>query len=143
MTPWTKFVYAAALASAVVLTGASPSFALSAKECSAKYNAAKADGSLGKATWNEFRQAQCGDDAATATTATKTDAKPATTAGANGATFPKSVDPKYATQSASKARFRTCLDQYKANKAANANGGMKWIQKGGGYYSLCNKALKA
>jgi hypothetical protein len=36
----------------------------------------------------------------------------------------------------------TCLDQYNANKATNANGGLKWIQKGGGYYSECNKQLK-
>ncbi len=36
----------------------------------------------------------------------------------------------------------TCLDQYKANKASNGNGGLKWIQKGGGYYSECNKRLK-
>jgi hypothetical protein len=28
------------------------------------------------------------------------------------------------------------------NKATNANGGLKWIQKGGGYYSECNKQLK-
>ena len=38
--------------------------------------------------------------------------------------------------------METCLDQYKANKANNANGGLKWIQKGGGYYSECNKHLK-
>jgi hypothetical protein len=56
--------------------------------------------------------------------------------------FPKSIDPKYATKSAGKGRFYTCLDQYKVNKASNGNGGLKWIQKGGGYYSLCNKALK-
>jgi hypothetical protein len=42
-----------------------------------------------------------------------------------------------------KARMHTCLDQYKPNKANNANGGLKWIQKGGGYYSACNKRLKA
>jgi hypothetical protein len=36
----------------------------------------------------------------------------------------------------------TCLDQYEANKASNTNGGLKWIQKGGGYYSMCNKHLK-
>jgi hypothetical protein len=36
----------------------------------------------------------------------------------------------------------TCLDQYKTNKANNANGGLKWIQKGGGYYSECSKRLK-
>jgi hypothetical protein len=37
--------------------------------------------------------------------------------------------------------MHTCLDQYKANKASNGNGGLKWIQKGGGYYSECNKRL--
>jgi hypothetical protein len=36
----------------------------------------------------------------------------------------------------------TCLDQYNANKASNGNGGLKWIQKGGGYYSECNKRLR-
>jgi hypothetical protein len=38
--------------------------------------------------------------------------------------------------------MHTCLDQYNANKATNANGGLKWIAKGGGYYSECNKHLK-
>lgn len=50
--------------------------------------------------------------------------------------------PKYTNESVGKARMRTCLDQYNANKATNANGGLKWIQKGGGYYSECNKQLK-
>jgi hypothetical protein len=40
------------------------------------------------------------------------------------------------------ARRKTCLDQYKANKAANTNGGLKWLQKRGGYYSQCVKKLK-
>jgi len=35
-----------------------------------------------------------------------------------------------------------CLDQYKANKATNANGGLKWLQRGGGYYSQCVKKPK-
>jgi hypothetical protein len=52
------------------------------------------------------------------------------------------VSPKYAGKSAGKARMLTCLDQYQANKTANQNGGLKWIQKGGGYYSMCNKHLK-
>ena len=38
--------------------------------------------------------------------------------------------------------MHTCLDQYNANKVASANGGLKWIEKGGGYYSECNKRLK-
>ncbi|MCQ8279745.1 hypothetical protein NFI95_14970 [Acetobacteraceae bacterium KSS8] len=56
--------------------------------------------------------------------------------------FPTSVDPKYASLSAGKARMKTCVDQYHANKADGGNGGLKWIQKGGGYYSECTKKLK-
>ena len=62
--------------------------------------------------------------------------------GAGNAVFPSAVDPKYAKETAGKARMHTCVDQYNANKAANANGGLKWIQKGGGYYSECNNKLK-
>jgi hypothetical protein len=58
------------------------------------------------------------------------------------AVFPSAVSPKYAQESAGKARMHTCVDQYHANKASNENGGLKWIQKGGGYYSECNKKLK-
>ena len=49
---------------------------------------------------------------------------------------------KYSSEAAGKARMHTCLDQYNANKANNANGGMKWTEKGGGYYSECNKHIK-
>ena len=31
---------------------------------------------------------------------------------------------------------------YNANKSGTGNGGLKWIQKGGGYYSECTKRLK-
>ena len=58
------------------------------------------------------------------------------------AVFPSAVDPKYAKETAGKGRMHTCVDQYNANKATNGNGGLKWIQKGGGYYSECNKRLK-
>ena len=68
---------------------------------------------------------------------------PATAPKATGnAVFPTAISPKYSSESAGKARMHTCLDQYNANKATNANGGLKWIQKGGGYYSECNKQLK-
>jgi hypothetical protein len=40
---------------------------------------------------------------------------------------------------AGNAQMETCLDQY---KAGNGNGGLKWIQKGGDYYSQCNSKLK-
>ena len=58
------------------------------------------------------------------------------------AVYPSAVDPKYSKETAGKARMHTCVDQYNANKATNANGGLKWIQKGGGYYSECTKKLK-
>ena len=58
------------------------------------------------------------------------------------AVFPNAVDAKYAKESAGKARLHTCVDQYNANKTTSGNGGMKWIEKGGGYYSECNKKLK-
>ena len=63
-------------------------------------------------------------------------------AAAGNAIFPSAVNSKYSKESAGKARMETCLDQYKANKASNGNGGLKWIMKGGGYYSECNKRLK-
>jgi hypothetical protein len=61
---------------------------------------------------------------------------------AGNAVFPTTVSPKYSGESAGKARMQTCLDQYRANKANGGNGGLKWIEKGGGYYSECNKCLK-
>lgn len=58
------------------------------------------------------------------------------------AVYPTKVSAKYAKEFAGKARMHTCLDQYTANKTAHANGGLEWIQKGGGYYSECSKRLK-
>lgn len=124
-----------AAATALCFATASPSLALTAQECSAKYNAAKTAGTLGELSWNDFRKTQCGDIAAPAVAA-------AAGATANAAVFPKAIDAKYAKEKPGKARMHTCRDQYRANKAANANGGLKWIMKGGGYYSQCNKALK-
>jgi hypothetical protein len=145
-----------------------PATALTMKECGEKYKAAKAAGNTAK--WNDFRKSECGTDAsatpattpaattpATTTPAT-TEAKPAaepkakakkaaksesaTPAAAGSAVFPTTVSDKYSKESAGKARMHTCLDQYNTNKANNANGGLNWIQKGGGYYSECNKRLK-
>ena len=66
---------------------------------------------------------------------------PCLAATSNTAVYPTAVSPKYAKETAGKARMHTCLDQYNANKATGANGGMSWIQKGGGYYSTCLKRL--
>jgi len=139
---------------------ASPAQALTAQECSAKYQAAKTAGTLGDQKWNDFRKAQCGADATPAPAAAaapaaapkeaakkeskkdaaKEAAAPAAPSGP--AVYPNAVDPKYSKETAGKARMHTCVDQYNANKATNGNGGLKWIQKGGGYYSECSKKLK-
>jgi uncharacterized protein YecT (DUF1311 family) len=57
--------------------------------------------------------------------------------------FPKGISPNYSQEPEGQARMHTCLDQYNANKATNAGGGMRWIEPGGGYYSVCNERLKS
>ena len=128
-----------------------PARAATMKECSAKYKAAKADGSLGGLNWKSFRAKECTSitkaDATPGTSATTASApatlsKSATPASTGKATFPTAINPKYAKETAGKGRMHTCLDQYHANKESGGNGGLRWIQKGGGYYSECSKRLK-
>ncbi|MBB6409266.1 hypothetical protein [Mesorhizobium sangaii] len=122
---------------------------LTMAECSTKYQAAKTANTLKGMKWNDFRKTECGaaasdDDTVPAPSEanyTKEPAKP-TTAAPKGVTFPSAISPKYASETPGKGRMHTCLDQYYALKDANALGGLKWIQKGGGFYSLCNAKLK-
>ena len=137
-----KVLFAAAAIAAVmgaVLATQSPAQALTLTECSAKYKDAKTAGTLNGATWNDFRKSQC--DLAP-TKGTKSAAASDSAVVASNAVFPTAVDSKYANEKAGRARRKTCLDQYKANKASNANDGLKWLQRGGGYYSQCVKKLK-
>jgi hypothetical protein len=118
---------------------AQPAAALTMQQCSAKYKAAQTAGTLNGMSWQQFRKSNCGPGASPAATA------PSGTGSAAlgpGAVFPTAVSPKYSNESAGKARMHTCLDQYRANKASNGNAGLRWIVKGGGYYSECNKRLK-
>jgi len=167
MTIRAKILGAIAMSGLVAFAMTSQANALTAQECSAKYKAAKAAGTLGDQKWNDFRKAQCGADATAAPAAaapaaaapaaapkeaakkeSKKEAKEtakeaaAPAAPSGPAVYPNAVDPKYSKETAGKARMHTCVDQYNANKATNANGGLKWIQKGGGYYSECSKKLK-
>jgi hypothetical protein len=152
-----KLLGAVAVSAFAAFAAASSAQALTAQECSAKYQAAKTAGTLAGKKWNDFRKAECGSDAAAAPAAAPPAATPAAApaaakkeaaapaapaAPAGPAVFPSAVDPKYSKETAGKARMHTCVDQYNANKTANANGGLKWIQKGGGYYSECSKKLK-
>jgi len=159
MTIQAKILGAIAVSGLAAFAMTSQANALTAQECSAKYQAAKTAGTLGGQKWNDFRKAQCGADATAAPAAAapaaaapaaapkeaaKKEAKEAAAPAAPSgpAVYPNAVDPKYSKETAGKARMHTCVDQYNANKAANANGGLKWIQKGGGYYSECSKKLK-
>src|SRR5712675_1040829 len=163
MTIQARLLCAIAVSGFAALVATSPAQALTTQECSAKYQAAKTAGTLNGQKWNDFRKAECGADAAAAPAATpaaapaapkeaaakpkKEAAPPAAPAAApavpaGAAVYPSAVDPKYSKETAGKGRMHTCVDQYNANKTANANGGLKWIQKGGGYYSECNKKLK-
>jgi outer membrane biosynthesis protein TonB len=58
------------------------------------------------------------------------------------AVFPKAVAPAYAKEKLGIARRKTCQDQFNANKATDSNGGLKWVQKGGGYMVKCMERLK-
>ena len=160
------------LAAATLLASTGGAFAASAvqKECSAKYQAAKSGGTLNGMTYNQF-YSQCAKEAkeekgggsatptttaapttapapkaptTTAAPAAPAPAAPTTAATGGAAVFPTAVSSEFSKESAGKGRMHTCLAQYKANGSSKgaANAGLKWIEKGGGYYSECNKRLK-
>src|SRR6202521_1622979 len=122
MTIQARLLCAIAVSGFAALAATSPARALTAQECSAKYQAAKSAGTLNGQKWNDFRKAQCGADAAAAPAATpaaapaapqEAEAKPKTPAAAPAAApapsgpaiFPIAVDPKYSKESAGKARM--------------------------------------
>jgi len=132
---------------AVICLGSASAKALTMQECSTKYKAAKSAGTLNGKSWTQFRKEECGSTASAPEAAAPPQGAPAkgqTSAPPTkgNAVFPTAVSPTYAKESAGKARMHTCLEQYKANKATGGNGGLDWIQRGGGYYSECNKRLK-
>ena len=124
-----------------------PARAKTMKECAAQWREMKAANQTNGMKYRDYSK-QCmseGAPAAGETPAEKPEAAappPTAPAASGAAVFPSSVSPKYSGQSAGKARMHTCLDQYRANKESGGNGGLRWIQKGGGYYSQCNKRLK-
>lgn len=98
--------------------------ALSIPACSVKYLEAKVTGKLGGRKWVDFRRDECGRHETTAV-------------------FPTEISPKYGNEKdLDKARTKTCADQFTANKATKANGGLVWIERDGGYYAECIIRLK-
>jgi hypothetical protein len=97
--------------------------ALAVPACSMRYVGLKISGKLNGRKWKDFRRDECG-------------------LGDIDAVFPEAIAPKYSKEDPDSARMHTCADQFTANKAANANAGMKWIDKSGGYYLECSRKLK-
>ncbi len=147
-------IRAAILSSIALVASAafvSPAAALTMKECSVKYQAAKADGSAGDIKWSDYRARFCGaevvakeaaSDTKSAVAAVKAPEKPAAKA-PKGVVFPSAVDSKYSGETPAKARMKTCSDSYRKNKSEGTLGDLKWIEKGGGFWSLCNTGLKS
>jgi len=157
-----------AVAICVGMFAAAPASALSLKACNDEWNAMKANNTVGDKKYADFRKeclartaaapaAAPGDATTPAAPAAPPAAKPpprtrataaappaagAAPSAPGEAVFPPEVSSKYSSESAGRARMHTCRDQYNENRANNANGGLNWIQKGGGYYSECNKRLK-
>jgi hypothetical protein len=148
------------LAGAVALIGFGSAHAEESamKQCADKWQAAKAAGTTGGLTYLQFsskcradlKSAPAAAAPAAAAPAAPAPAKPAAMpakpaampAATGAAVFPSAISPAHANEKPGKARMNTCLDQYNANKANGGNGGLKWIMKGGGYYSQCNAKLK-
>ena len=98
--------------------------AISTPACSVKFLEAKVSGKLNGKKWTEYRRDVCGEHETTAV-------------------FPTVIAPKYVSEKdIDKARTKTCADQFTANKASNGNGGLKWVEKDGGYYAECINRLK-
>jgi hypothetical protein len=159
---------AAASAADLLFSGALASAQATRKSCTAEWNAAKANQTVGDQKRADFiKECLAGTAAAPAaapaapgeappavpplaatpkatksTKSTKTATPAEASAPASDAVFPTAVAPKYSSETGGRARMHTCRDQYNENKATSANGGLNWIQKGGGYYSECNKHLK-
>jgi len=98
--------------------------AISTPACYVKFLETKVAGKLNGKKWTDYRRDVCGEHETTAV-------------------FPTVIAPKYASEKdLDKARTKTCADQFTANKASNANGGLKWVEKDGGYYGECINRLK-
>ncbi|RUW59189.1 hypothetical protein [Mesorhizobium sp. M7A.F.Ca.US.008.03.1.1] len=138
---------------ALAAWGVTPASALTMKECGENYRTAKEGGTLNGMDWAAFRKEKCTTPAADSVSADtiknetqqvkQISAAVAPTLAPAGVTFPTTLAAEFKTEKPAKARMKTCLQGYHGNKDAGTLNGLRWIQKGGGYYSLCNARLKA
>jgi hypothetical protein len=130
----------AAMLLGVTALAANSAQALSSKECSAKYKAAKEAGTLNGLKWNEFRKAQCGADA----TAEPAPAPPPPPAAEKTAAPPPPGAPAAKTGSPGRqaylARLHGCSAEWKALKASGKRPeGLHWPQ----FWHECDVRKKA
>lgn len=146
-----RFLFSLTLASLVgssVATAAPAAKKMSFFACHKEFQDAKKNGTLHGQSFADFKTQHCSE---TKTTSSNTSSIPSTSSKpaspvksflSGGAVFPTRIDPEFSSLSAGKARQKTCLKQYHLNKENGKNGELKWIQRGGGYYSQCNTRLK-
>ena len=132
----------AAMLLGVTALAANSAQALSSKECSAKYKAAKEAGTLNGMKWNEFRKAQCGADAAAEPMPAPPPPppaaeKPMAPPPAAGAPAAKTGSPG---RQAYLARLHACSAEWKALKASGKRpAGLHWPQ----FWHECDVRKKA
>ncbi len=133
------------LATLAAAVAPGPAQALTMKECSAKYQAAKTAGTLNGMKWNDFRKAQCGAEAAAEPAAPPPAPPPAAApppppAPTTAAPAGKPAKTGSPGRQAMYARERACGKEWKADKAAGKiPAGQKWPQ----YWHLCDERKKA
>jgi hypothetical protein len=142
----TALSIASGIVAATLAAGSLPAQALSAKECSTKYQAAKAAGTLNGMKWNDFRKAECGAEAPAPTpppAAEKPAPKPAPAAAAEKpapTTTTAGEKPVSPGRQAMLNRMHACSADWKTLKAEGKRpAGTKWPQ----FWHECDARKKA
>lgn len=114
-----------------------PAHALTMKECSAKYQAAKAAGTLNGMKWNDFRKTQCGEEAPAGAPPPAAEKKEVPPPEKTAAPAEKTGSPG---KQAYLARLHACSADWKTMKAEGKRpAGMKWPQ----FWHECDQRKKA
>jgi len=133
----TSVLIVSGLFAVALATGAQPAHALTSKECSTKYQAAKTAGTLNGMKWNDFRKSQCAEASPPAATpaAEKKEAPPAEKSAA-----PAEKKTGSPGKQAYLARLHACSADWKTMKAEGKRPpGMKWPQ----FWHQCDEQKKA
>lgn len=140
----TRLLIASGLFLAAFATVPPPAHALTSKECSAKYQAAKSAGTLNGMKWNDFRKAECGSGAEAPAAAEKPAPKPAPAAATEkpmpAPTASGEKKPVSPGRQAMLNRMHACSADWKTMKAEGKRpAGLKWPQ----FWHQCDEQKKA